>query len=206
MVFDELLFDRICRAVRTAMEEDSPALAEPFPNGDLPISEQETPREIGTTEEPVLPEPCEEVSATTTPAILPDQQEFEKLYLFLSSLDHSTAELMRLFFCLDSLPAFLVQCGQFSRISQIWAESYRAVSEGRNLPDIFSVLCTLLEVHNLAADNLKASVICPSEGSRYDFEICQRLESDGHFIESVLLPGLRNAGGKVMVKALVRLH
>lgn len=206
MAFDELLFDRICRAVRTAMEEDVPVQPETLPNDDSPIPEQEKPLEINSLEDPVLRESCKEASVATVPVILPDQQEFEKLYSFLSSLNHSTAEFMRLFFCLDSLPTFLVQCGQFSRISQIWAESYRAVSEGRSLPDISPVLCTLLELHNLAADNLMASLICPEEESRYDFEICQRLESDGSHIESVLLPGLRNAGGKVMVKALVRLH
>ena len=205
MAFDELLFDRICRAVRTAMEEDVPVLSEPLPNDNSPIPEQEKPLEISSLEEPVLCESCKEAGASA-PVLLPDQQDFEKLYSFISSLDHGTVEFMRLFFCLDSLPTFLVQCGQFSRISQIWAESYRAVSEGRHLPDISPVLCTLLELHNLAADNLMASLVCPEEESRYDFEICQRLESDGSRIESVLLPGLRNAGGKVIVKALVRLH
>lgn len=157
-----------------------------------------------TDNEAVLASPAQ-VSPEQIPP-LRDQEKLEEVNAFLSELSPGMEELMMRWFDLNSLPSFLVQCGQFSRISQCWTACFQAIENGRQLDDANATLKYLLGLHNRGANTLQAGLVEPEANTLYDFEISQRFDSDGSRVKELVLPGLRNAGGKLVVKALVRLH
>lgn len=135
---------------------------------------------------------------------LPEQQQFAALQTFLNELPPDVISLLSAYYTPDSLLTFLVQCGQFNRLCLFWEACVRAVSRGASGGPLTACLRRLLEVHNLSGD-APAATIEPQPGDRYDYTISDRIASDGNIVSELLLPGLRNAGGKTTHKALVRL-
>ncbi|WP_278337557.1 hypothetical protein [Desulfovibrio piger] len=135
---------------------------------------------------------------------LPEQGQFADVQAFLRELPPDAVSLLSTCYTPDSLLTFLVQCGQFSRLSRCWEACARAVSHGAPGGPLAACLRRLLELYNLSGD-APAAPIEPRPGDRYDYTLSDRIDSDGNTVRELLLPGLRNAGGKLMHKALVRL-
>ena len=145
---------------------------------------------------------------TTSEQVHPlrDQDGLEEVNKVLSNLSPGMEKVLKSCFDVSSLLSFLVQCGQFSRINQCWTVCFQAIEKGSQLDDASETLKFLLHLHNRGANTLQAGLVEPGENTPYDFEISQRFDSDGSRVKELVLPGLRNAGGKLVVKALVRLH
>lgn len=135
---------------------------------------------------------------------LPEQGQFAEVQAFLRELPPDAVSLLSTCYTPDNLLTFLVQCGQFSRLSRFWEACARAVSHGAPGGPLAACLRRLLELYNLSGD-APAAPIEPRPGDRYDYTLSDRIDSDGNTVRELLLPGLRNAGGKLMHKALVRL-
>lgn len=138
-------------------------------------------------------------------ASLPEQRQLEEVHAFLRDLPQDVARLLAPYYALDSLLVFLVGCGQFSRLSQCWDACGKAVAGGASGEALSKCLRQLLTLYNLSSADTPATAVEPQPGDRYDYESAQRIGSDGGTVRALLLPGLRNAGGKVLHKALVRL-
>ena len=138
-------------------------------------------------------------------ASLPEQWQLEEVHAFLRDLPQDVARLLAPYYALDSLLVFLVGCGQFSRLSQCWDACGKAVAGGAHGEALSACLRQLLTLYNLSSADTPATAVEPQPGDRYDYESAQRIGSDGGTVRALLLPGLRNAGGKVLHKALVRL-
>lgn len=138
-------------------------------------------------------------------ASLPEQRQLEEVHAFLRDLPQDVARLLAPYYALDSLLVFLVGCGQFSRLSQCWDACGKAVAGGAPGEALSACLRRLLALYNLSSADTPATAVEPQPGDRYDYESAQRIGSDGGTVRALLLPGLRNAGGKVLHKALVRL-
>lgn len=138
-------------------------------------------------------------------ASLPEQRQLEEVHAFLRDLPQDVARLLAPYYALDSLLVFLVGCGQFSRLSQCWDACGKAVAGGAPGEALSACLRRLLTLYNLSSADTPATAVEPQPGDRYDYESAQRIGSDGGTVRALLLPGLRNAGGKVLHKALVRL-
>ena len=136
---------------------------------------------------------------------LPDQRQLEEEYAFLRSLPPDAARLLAPYYALDNLPAFLVSCGQFNRLAQCWDACGRAVAGGAPGEPLATCLRRLLGLYNLASADTPAETVEPQPGAPYDCNTSQRINSDGRTVRTLLLPGLRNPGGKLLHKALVRL-
>lgn len=135
---------------------------------------------------------------------LPEQRRLADVQTFLRELPPDAVSLLSTCYAPDSLLTFLVQCGQFSRLSRCWEACARAVFRGAPGGPLTACLRRLLELYNLSGD-APAALIEPQPGDRYDYTLSDRIDSDGNTVRELLLPGLRNAGGKLMHKALVRL-
>lgn len=138
-------------------------------------------------------------------ARLPEQRQLEEVHAFLRDLPQDVARLLAPYYALDSLLIFLVGCGQFSRLSQCWDACGKAVAGGAPGEALSACLRRLLALYNLSSTDTPATAVEPQPGDRYDYESAQRIGSDGGTVRALLLPGLRNPGGKVLHKALVRL-
>lgn len=136
---------------------------------------------------------------------LPDQRQLEEEYAFLRSLPPDAARLLAPYYALDNLPTFLVSCGQFNRLAQCWDACGRAVAGGAPGEPLATCLRRLLGLYNLASADTPAETVEPQPGAPYDCNTSQRINSDGRTVRTLLLPGLRNSGGKLLHKALVRL-
>ena len=136
---------------------------------------------------------------------LPDQRQLEEEYAFLRSLPPDAARLLAPYYALDNLPTFLVSCGQFNRLAQCWDACGRAVAGGAPGEPLATCLRRLLGLYNLASADTPAETVEPQPGAPYDCNTSQRINSDGRTVRTLLLPGLRNPGGKLLHKALVRL-
>ena len=136
---------------------------------------------------------------------LPDQRQLEEEYAFLRALPPDAARLLAPYYALDNLPTFLVSCGQFNRLAQCWDACGRAVAGGAPGEPLATCLRRLLGLYNLASADTPAETVEPQPGAPYDCNTSQRINSDGRTVRTLLLPGLRNSGGKLLHKALVRL-
>lgn len=137
--------------------------------------------------------------------LLPKQKELEELHSYLCGLPQDVAQLLAPYYVRDNLLTFLVGCGQFSRLVQCWEACSKAVVSGAPCEPLDKCLRRLLALYNLASSDAPASVVELKPGDRYDYETSQRVASDGNIVHKLLLPGLRNSGGKLMHKALVQL-
>lgn len=138
---------------------------------------------------------------------LPREQEtLAAIQTFLDELPPETRELISTYFTTDSLVTFLVQCGQFNRLNQLWAACGKAVMDGRTRGDTGESLKFLLDLFNRADGQNPATMVSPAPGDAYRSEIHYRVNSDGVTVRKLLLPGLRNPGGKVQQNALVQLQ
>ena len=133
------------------------------------------------------------------------QDELLALQHFLESVPAGARELVSAYFSLDDLMTFLVQCGQFSRLNQLWEACGKAVTAGQAPAGLSPLLERLLGLFNLASGQNPATLIAPASGEPYRSEIHFRVNSDGTTVRSLLLPGLRNPGGKMQQPALVEL-
>lgn len=136
---------------------------------------------------------------------LREQAQLHDLQTFLTNLEDNTAEIMRNYFTLDNLMVFLVQSGQFQRLNLFWEACGKAVANGADHRGFDPALRKVFELFNSAAGDNPATLIVPEPGARYNSECQYRVQSDGTHIKEILLPGLRNPGGKQMQPALVRL-
>lgn len=134
-----------------------------------------------------------------------DVQQLERTADFLRAVSSEAAAVLAAHYELTSLQIFLVQCGQFPRLSRCWEACGRSIAAGASGPALTDVLLKLLELHNLGSDGATATAIMFQPGDRYDYERADRFASDGTTVRNLLLPGLCNAGGKIMHKALVQL-
>lgn len=137
---------------------------------------------------------------------VPEQESLGEIQAFLAALPQETAHLLSPYFATDSLITFLVQCGQFNRLNQLWEACGKAVTAGRATPGMTQCLEKLLALYNRAAGENLATTVAPTPGNAYNSEIHYRVNSDGRTVRTLLLPGLRNPGGKLQQKALVELR
>lgn len=134
------------------------------------------------------------------------QEELLGLQHFLDTVSPGARELAAGYFTLDDLATFLVQCGQFSRINQLWEACGKAVTSGEAPAGLSPMLERLLGLFNRASGQNPATLIAPAPGEGYRSEIHFRVNSDGTTVRALLLPGLRNPGGKMQQPALVELR
>jgi len=137
---------------------------------------------------------------------LPEQAVLTEAQDFLNSLSPELNSIFAQYFDTGSLTTFLVQCGQFSRINQLWEACGKSVTAGRQTPDMADGLIRLLQFYNRAAGENPATLVEPAQGDVYKSAIHYRVTSDGSIINKLLLPGLRNPAGKVQQNALVELR
>lgn len=136
---------------------------------------------------------------------LPEQEELCALQQFLNAVPQEMREIVSTYFTPQSLSVFLIQCGQFSRLNQLWESCGKAIATGRSPAGMTSFLEKLLEIFNRASGQNPATLISPAPGDAYRSEIHFRVNSDGTTVRKLLLPGLRNPGGKMQQPALVEL-
>lgn len=134
------------------------------------------------------------------------QEELLELQHFLESVPAGARELASAYFALGDLATFLVQCGQFSRLNQLWEACGKAVTAGQAPAGLAPLLERLLGLFNRASGQNPATLIAPAPGEAYRSEFHFRVNSDGTTVRALLLPGLRNPGGKMQQPALVELR
>lgn len=134
------------------------------------------------------------------------QDELLELQHFLESVPAGARELVSGYFDTGDLATFLVQCGQFSRLNQLWEACGKAVTSGGAPAGLSPLLERLLGLFNRASGQNPATLIAPASGEPYRSEFHFRVNSDGTTVRSLLLPGLRNPGGKMQQPALVELR
>ena len=137
---------------------------------------------------------------------LREQEALLQLQHFLEGVPAGARELVSAYFTLDDLMTFLVQCGQFSRLNQLWEACGKAVTAGEAPDGLAPLLERLLGIFNLASGQNPATLIAPAPGEAYRSEFHFRVNSDGTTVRRLLLPGLRNPGGKMQQPALVELR
>lgn len=143
--------------------------------------------------------------AAQTRRTLRNQDELFALQEFLDSLPAAAREVLGTCFDVDDLTVFLAQCGQFGRLNQFWEVCGKAVAAGGAPGEMARVLEKLLALFNAAAGRNPAAIVAPSPGDPYRSDIHCRVASDGTTVRALLLPGLRNPGGKLQQPALVEL-
>lgn len=129
-----------------------------------------------------------------------------ELQRFLDSVPPAARELVSSYFDTGDLATFLVQCGQFSRLNQLWEACGKAVTAAAAPAGLAPLLERLLGLFNRASGQNPATLIAPAPGEPYRSEIHFRVNSDGTTVRGLLLPGLRNPGGKMQQPALVELR
>ncbi len=124
----------------------------------------------------------------------------------LARLASPVRDIAAKYFDLERVHVFCVQCGQFSRITQCWEACVRSVLSETTAPQGMADFLYLLGgLYNKGSANAEARVLMAEVNTPYDYERHQRVGQDGTIIREVLLPGLENAAGKIVHKALVRL-
>lgn len=134
------------------------------------------------------------------------QDELLELQHFLESVPAGARELVSSYFDIGDLATFLVQCGQFSRLNQLWEACGKAVTSGAAPAGLAPLLERLFGLFNRASAQNPATLIAPAPGEPYRSEIHFRVNSDGTMVRTLLLPGLCNPGGKMQQPALVELR
>lgn len=137
---------------------------------------------------------------------LRQQDELVALQRFLGGMPGEARDLAAPYVVTDDLVTFLIQSGKFSTLNQLWQACGAAVADGRPEAGMASLLERLLAPYNRAAGQNPATLIAPAPGDAYRSEIHQRVRSDGTRVRRLLLPGLRNPGGKMQQPALVELE
>lgn len=130
------------------------------------------------------PKEAEDRAAQTDAALeaaqrerLPEQRRLADVQTFLRELPPEAVSLLSTCYAPDSLLTFLVQCGQFSRLSRCWEACARAVFRGAPGGPLTACLRRLLELYNLSGD-APAALIEPQPGDRYDYTLSDRIDSD----------------------------
>ena len=144
--------------------------------------------------------------AAITNRQLKDQASLFEIQDFLDKLGPATRAMLRPYYDCDSLATFLAQCGQFSRLSQVWEACGKVVANGGEAAEFARTLEKLLALYNLAAGDSPAQAISATPGEPYKSGLHFRVRSDGSRVARQLLPGLRNAGGKTVLQVLVALE
>ncbi|MBD5538462.1 MAG: hypothetical protein HDQ94_00445 [Desulfovibrio sp.] len=137
---------------------------------------------------------------------LRQQDELAALQQFLGGIPEQVRELAAPYVVTDDLVTFLIQSGKFSTLNQLWQACGAAVADGRPEAGMASLLERLLALYNRTAGQNPATLIAPEPGDAYRSAIHQRVRSDGTKVRRLLLPGLRNPGGKMQQPALVELE
>ena len=137
---------------------------------------------------------------------LKDQASLFEIQDFLDKLGPTTRAMLMSYYDFDSLPAFLTQCGQFSRLNQVWEACGKIVANGGEGAEFARTLEKLLALYNQAAGDSPAQAITTQPGEPYKSGLHFRVRSDGSRVARQLLPGLRNAGGKTVQQVLVTLE
>ena len=138
-----------------------------------------------------------------------DQQQLTALQDGIEALPPSARELIASFYELNDLTIFLIQCGQFSRLNQCWEACCKSITDAEPREELSSFLERLLTLYNRSVKTIgekPATLIAPHPGDTYDSGKHFRIASDGRTVRKLLLPGLRNPGGKVMQQARVALQ
>ncbi|MDE5833183.1 MAG: hypothetical protein K2H64_09455 [Desulfovibrio sp.] len=123
----------------------------------------------------------------------------------LSDLPAGFRDKINMYYNIDDPLAFVSQCGDRALIEQLWAQCAGDIFRGKdpgNLPDF---LALILKLYNAAHPERVLIAESPAPGSPYDYCSQERVASDGHKIEKLLLPGLALKNGARFVKACVRL-
>lgn len=137
--------------------------------------------------------------------VLPQQERLAHIQGALQSLPKEFRPLLARYYALDDLPAFLTQCGQFTRLQQCWKACHLKVMEGSPGAGVAAFLLLVLELYNLAFPDNTGAEIRAAAGVEYDFNLQDRLGANGSRVAAVLFPGLRKPNGEPAIKCLVRL-
>lgn len=133
----------------------------------------------------------------------------EKFTPLADALAHIPAEfrpLVQSYYEIDNLPEFLTQCGHFNRLSQLWQSCRSNIVNGEKLDGIEVFLLRVLDIYNKAFPENPGREIMPRFDTCYDYNTQERVGGNGTKVSSVILPGLAQPNGQVVVKALVRLN
>ena len=137
---------------------------------------------------------------------LRDQQKLFEVQEMLENLPEEARRVAAPYLDTRNLEIFLVQCGQFDRIKHVWEACGKAVANGASPAGFAKFLRALLDIYNLASGESPATLLEARAGEPYKNELHFRVRSDGSRVRGLLLPGLRNPGGKIVQQALVSLE
>lgn len=150
---------------------------------------------------------CQLAESRKAPKFSPPKAEaLRGLQDFLEAVSLPVRQILTPYFNIDELDVFLIQCGQFNRVNQLWEACGKAVAAGAPAGEFGRLLRQVLALYNSASADSPALPIEADIGEAYKNEVHFRVKSDGSRVAELLLPGLRNPGGRVSQPALVRLR
>ena len=136
---------------------------------------------------------------------LPSQKDLEDLHASLAAIPSELSQVVKRYYSTEDLIQFLVQCGQYSRLSQCWSACRDRVRLGQNSPGATDFLLLVLNLYNSATPENPCTSIRAKNGDTYNYELLDRVGNSGSQVAQELLPGLISPSGKVACKALVKL-
>lgn len=144
--------------------------------------------------------------------LLKDQQELKNIECFINNIPNCMRETFSRFYCLESVPKFLMQIGNYEKLENCWSflnqSQCRKFDLYNNTDNLFNIMKSLFELHRQSyKDSEKDSIelLIPSIGEKYNPEKHKREGSDGDYIDIVAMPGLLR-DGNIIRKALVILR